>query len=218
MDFHPLGDHFQLPSCGSQPCAADPAPSWTPGSGTPPSCSSPPPAGLTAPNLECWKEGSQPATRSASSHVGPVGPYNSSVPHGSFSCHPTANPPGGPAGSSFRSHPRTPALSPPGHHPPALSADWLHCPPPHSPPDRLIFTVPPHSGRWDALTKRSTPTAAPNFPCCFHFTWRRAHVLTPAHLPPHDPGPQTLPRLLRPTSRSPPATWAVATLSSHLHL
>ena len=140
-----------------------------------------------------------------------------SVPHGSFSCHPIANPPGGPAGSSLRSHPRTPALSPPGCHPPTLSADWLHCRPPHSPPHRLIFTVPPYSGR-DALTKRSTPTAAPDFPCCFHFTWRRAHVLTPARLTPHDPGPQTLPRLLRPTPRSSAATWAVATLSSDLHL
>lgn len=93
MDFHPLGDHFQLPSCGSQPCAANPAPAWTPGSGiiTPTRRShSPQPLPLRHP---------QPA----SSHAGPVGPYDSSVPHGSFSRHPTLNPSGGPAVSTFRS-------------------------------------------------------------------------------------------------------------------
>lgn len=153
MDFHPLGDHFQLPSCGSQPCAADqllpgrqaqvphpPVHHPHPQVSQPPTLSagkwapSPPP---TAPLLT-WGQSVLTIARSLTA------PFPT-TPHQTHQ--------GGPADSSFRSHPRTPALSPPGRHPSALAADWLHCSPPHSPPDRLIFTVPPHSGRWDALIR-----------------------------------------------------------------
>lgn len=144
-----LGDHFQFPSCGSQPCAADPAPSWMPGSGTLPFCSSPPPAGLTAPNLECWKVGSQPATRSASSHVGPVGPYNLG-PSRLLFLPPHSKPTRGSCRFQLQKSSQDPSPFATWLPPPYL-VYWLHCRPPHSPPHQLIFTVPPYSGQWDML-------------------------------------------------------------------
>lgn len=181
MDFHPLGDHFQLPSCGSQPCAADPAPAWTPGSG------------IITPTRRSHSPQPLPPRhpQPASSHAGPVGPYDSSVPHGSFSRHPTLNPSGGPAGSTFRSQ-----VEPVPQPFRRLAAILLLClltgctahPPPSPPPPCRPF--PHHTGS----SSLSLPTAASGMLLKAKHTHSRTKrpMLLPFHLeqsPCPDPGP-----------------------------